>query len=178
MTATIELRLSSVAQLYHTLDPTPFREGDLDAVAEAYILDWARELPRDAPLRILLHLPPSEIAGPAAPGVPDAIRHHFAARAAGEARAMRDLFRTGRMVLTMGISVLAACHMAAFLVASLRGEGPLGGVLPESLVIIGWVAMWRPAQIFLYDWIPHLRQRRLFARLAAAPVVLRATGAG
>jgi hypothetical protein len=176
MTAPIALRLSSVAQLYHTLDPTPFREGDLDAVAEAYILDWARELPRDAPLSLLVHLPAAELATPAATGVPDAIRHHFAARAAGETRALRDLFRTGRAALVVGLLILAACLSGAFLAAGLREEGPLARLLPESLVILGWVALWRPAEIFLYDWIPLVRQRRLYARLAAAPVELRAAG--
>lgn len=30
----------------------------------------------------------------------------------------------------------------------------LGGLLQDGLVIIGWVALWRPAEIFLYDWWP------------------------
>lgn len=87
----IELRLASAAQLFHTLDPTPFREGDLDAEAEEYILAWARELPADAPIRILIHLP----AGAQAPDFQAAIRGFFAGRAEAETRALADLFRDG-----------------------------------------------------------------------------------
>lgn len=175
MTAPIELRLSSVAQLYHTLDPTPFREGDLDATAEAYIVDWASELPRDAPLTMLVHLPRTE-QGSAAAGIPDSIRAYFTARAQGERRALRQLFRFGRIALALGLAVLAACLGAAVLVARLPLHGPLERLLPESFVIIGWVALWRPAEVFLYDWIPHRRRMRLYERLAMAEVRVVADG--
>ena len=40
----IELRVNKIAQLFHTLDPFPFRERDLDKEAEEFIVGWAREL--------------------------------------------------------------------------------------------------------------------------------------
>jgi hypothetical protein len=43
-------------------------------------------------------------------------------------------------------------------------------VLQEGLVILGWVAMWRPLQIFLYDWWPVRHHAQLYQRLAAMPV--------
>ena len=43
-------------------------------------------------------------------------------------------------------------------------------VFREGLIICGWVAMWRPIQIFLYDWWPILGDRRLFDRLSRMPV--------
>jgi len=45
-------------------------------------------------------------------------------------------------------------------------------VIAESLVIMGWVAMWRPAEIWLYEWWPIRARRRLLQRLAAAPVTV------
>lgn len=41
----IEIRVDDLAQLFHTRDPFPFREKDLDQQAEEYIVGWARELP-------------------------------------------------------------------------------------------------------------------------------------
>ena len=46
----IELRVDKIAQPFHSLDPFPFRERDLDREAEEYIVSWARELPADQPL--------------------------------------------------------------------------------------------------------------------------------
>jgi hypothetical protein len=40
----------------------------------------------------------------------------------------------------------------------------------ESLLIGGWVAMWRPLEIFLYDWWPIRPERRLYERLSAMPI--------
>lgn len=164
----IELRLASVAQLFHTLDPTPFREGDLAAEAEAYILAWARDLAGDTPIRIVIHLP-GDAAGADLGG---AIRTFFGLRAEGETRALAELFRDGWAALLIGLAVLSACVLAAWQLARADGEGPLRSVLREGLVIFGWVAMWRPAQIFLYDWLPITRRRRLFRRLAAAEVTV------
>ena len=53
----IELRVDEIAQLFHTFDPFPFRERDLDREAEDFIVGWARELPADQPIRIVIHFP-------------------------------------------------------------------------------------------------------------------------
>jgi hypothetical protein len=62
----IELRVNEVAQLFHTLDPFPFRERDLDREAEDFIVGWARELPIDQPIRIVVHFPDSDLQTKAA----------------------------------------------------------------------------------------------------------------
>jgi len=54
-------------------------------------------------------------------------------------------------------------------------HGALGGILLEGLLIGGWVAMWRPLEIFLYDWWPIRAQARLFDRLADMPVTIQHT---
>ena len=39
-------------------------------------------------------------------------------------------------------------------------------------MISGWVALWRPAEIFLHEWWPILAEARLYDRLAVMPVTL------
>ena len=51
---TIEVRVEDISQLFHTLDPYPFRERDLDRDAEDFIVNWARDLPRSVSLRIVV----------------------------------------------------------------------------------------------------------------------------
>jgi hypothetical protein len=46
-------------------------------------------------------------------------------------------------------------------------------LVEESFLILGWVANWRPLEIFLYDWWPLARRRDLYRRLSAAPVELK-----
>jgi hypothetical protein len=38
------------------------------------------------------------------------------------------------------------------------------------LTIAGWVAMWRPMEIYLYDWWPLRRKSRLYQKLSQMPV--------
>ena len=73
----IELRIEDVSQLFHTLDPFPFRERDLDKEAEEFIVSWARELPRDRPLRIVVHLPEAQALLPEAREIGAAITSYF-----------------------------------------------------------------------------------------------------
>ena len=40
----------------------------------------------------------------------------------------------------------------------------------ESLLIGGWVAMWKPLEIFPYDWWPIVGDRRLYERLSRIKV--------
>jgi len=54
----IEIRLRELRQLFHHLDPAPFREKDLDPAAEEYIEDAVREIGTRQPARLVIHLPP------------------------------------------------------------------------------------------------------------------------
>ena len=47
----------------------------------------------------------------------------------------------------------------------------MGTLLGEGLVIIGWVATWRPVSIFLYEWRPMRQQMHIYDRLARLNVV-------
>jgi hypothetical protein len=46
----------------------------------------------------------------------------------------------------------------------------IAGILREGLLIGGWVAMWRPMEIFLYDWWPIRGEAVLADRLSVMPV--------
>jgi hypothetical protein len=54
---------------------------------------------------------------------------------------------------------------------------PFGSFLNEGLLIIGWVANWRPIEIFLYDWRPMRRQRDILAALGRMEIAFRPSAA-
>src|SRR6478735_6111179 len=103
----IELRVDGIAQLFHTLDPFPFRERDLDQEAEEFIVGWARELPTDQPIRIIVHFPESDTQ--AAQELPEAFHRYFFYRASVLQRDLTELFRIGRRSLGIGVMVLIVC---------------------------------------------------------------------
>lgn len=166
----IELRVDDVAQLFHTLDPFPFREKDLDREAEEYIVGWARELPAQHAITIVIDFPDTDAQRRTAGDLAAAFSRYFADRADAIQRDLNELFRVGRYSLAIGVGILIACLMAAHFVAGLLFEPPFRGLVEESLLILGWVANWRPLEIFLYDWWPLARRRDLYRRLSAAKV--------
>lgn len=165
----IEVRVTELSQLFNAIDPAPFRERDLDPKVEEFIVESAREAPRDVPLGLLVRLDRPAGLRDEADQLKVAVHRHFAQSAGGSRRRLRHLFREGRVSLVIGLAALAAFTGVAELIASGVGGG-VGAVLHESLLIGGWVAMWRPLEVFLYDWWPIRAEAKLFDRLAAMPV--------
>jgi len=166
----VEIRVDDIAQLFHTLDPFPFREKDLDREAEEYIVGWARELPADQPFRIIVHLPDDQSQADLARDLPEALSKYFNGRAAVLQGDLNELFRIGRRSLAVGVAILVACLLAAQLVSGYLADAPFRKMVEESLLILGWVANWRPLEIFLYDWWPIRRRRDLYRRLSTAAI--------
>ena len=169
----IEIRIESIAQLFHSLDPSPFHERDLDKDAEEFIVSWARELPAGRPFKVVVHLPEEQIALPEARAIGHAIRQFFTYRAQVIGLELKELFRVGRRSLAIGLTVLLVSVVASQAVAAKLEPRPLGKVIEESLLIFAWVANWRPIEIFLYEWWPIVRRRDLYRRLGDAEVELR-----
>jgi hypothetical protein len=166
----IEVHVAELRQLFNAIDPSPFRERDLDPNAEEFIVGWAKDAPKDLPLGLVVYLDRPAGLPEEAAILRDAIREYFGHRAEATRRRLRELLRLGRRSLLIGVTCLAASLLIGDFVARLLGERHVGEVVRESLLIGGWVAMWRPMEIFLYDWWPIRDEARLFDRLTAMPV--------
>ncbi|RFC48577.1 MAG: hypothetical protein DUW69_001150 [Verrucomicrobia bacterium] len=168
--ARIELRLRELAQLFNSMDPSPFVDRDLDQDAEEFIHGWAREHPADREFELVVHLemiPPADRAA----GAENAVQRYFASRGEVKRRELRELLRRGRLSLLVGVLFLSGCYLLGLLISYLSA-GHLAIVAKEGLAIVGWVAMWRPLQIFLYDWWPVREEQTMFLRLARMSVRL------
>jgi hypothetical protein len=166
----IEIQLGELKQLFNSMDPAPFHERDLDPKAETFIVEWARELRRDAPLALIVRLSRQAAAPEDAAGLQRAVDEYFARSAAASRARLRRLFRTGRWSLLIGVAFVAAAILIGDRVADLVGRAEYGRIVKESVAIGAWVALWRPIEIFLYDWWPIRGEIRLYDRLAAMAV--------
>ena len=52
----IELRIAALADLFNSMDPTPFHHRDLDRDAVEFLESWALEFPRNSHFRIVIHV--------------------------------------------------------------------------------------------------------------------------
>lgn len=82
---------------------------------------------------------------------------------------LKRALKRGRASLFIGLSFVTVCLIAADAIAQTDGSS-VSTIARESLTIIGWVAMWRPVEIFLYDWWPLVRRIHVYKNLRYARV--------
>jgi len=167
----IEISLNRLTQLFNSFDPSPFRERDLDREAEDYIVGSAEEASQQRPLALVIHLPADQMPTSGLPDLREAIHNYFAYRRDQESRRLRLLFRDGRLALVTGVAFLFCCMLLRELASSLSNDAA-SEIFGEGMLIIGWVAMWRPLEIFLYEWVPIRRRCRVLANLAQMQVIV------
>ena len=151
----VELRLRELRQLFNHLDPAPLHEKDLAPEAETYIEGAVREIGLRKRKKLVIHLPAAVAGSDGARALPEATRNYFEYRALQASLELRRLLGRGVASLGIGLAFLFACLWLRRSLAQSTGYG----VVAEGLLIIGWVALWRPVEIFLYDWWP-IRQRQ------------------
>ena len=165
----VSLRIHDITQLFNSMDPSPFIEKDLDDKAEAFIVGWAQEFPANAQIKLRVHLEQWPTEGDPKELIRQAVHNHFAHLAELNRLEFKALMKQGRTSLLIGLGCLAISLVLSRIIP--HGEaGTWAGILRESLTIAGWVAMWRPMQIYLYDWWPLRRRGRLYMKLSCMPV--------
>jgi hypothetical protein len=169
----IEVNLRDVNQLFNTMDPSPFHEKDLDDDAEKFIESWAREFPVKEPVSLVVHV--SELASgqDARVLIEKAIHNHFANRARLNKLEFRQLMAQGWRSLLIGLAFISACLFVAVKFFPIGRMDTMTAIIRESLTIGGWVALWRPLEIYLYDWWPLHKRGKILQKLAQMPVEVR-----
>src|SRR5579862_6863365 len=97
----IEVHLGELKQLFNAIDPSPFRDKDLDPKAEEFIVGWAKDLPRDATLALVVDLDREAGLPDEAAVLRDAIHEFFSQRSQANRQRLRELLRVGRTSLAM-----------------------------------------------------------------------------
>lgn len=171
----LEVTLDDIRQLFHSLDPAPFRQKDLDAAAEEYIVGAVREIRQHGwrgPVRLVFYLPSPAVGTAAARTLPAAIHNYFAYRSRQRGLTLRETLRRGFVSLVVGVLFLGLCLSLRQLVSTDGWEAG-GEILREGLLIVGWIALWRPVEIFLFDWWPIRNDQQLLGWIARQPVETR-----
>jgi len=167
----IEVKVQNLQQIFNSIDPSPFHERDLDPEAEEFIVSWAREHNLKKPFKLVVHLGQAPDRTETEHILKEAIHNYFNYRYDFNQRELKQLLRYGWTSLLIALAFLAACVTAAQTIS--RQLGRFEAIAQEGLTIIGWVAMWRPLDIYLYRWWPLYRLGKIYHRLSTMPVEIR-----
>jgi len=165
-TATVRLHVRSLAQLFNELDPSPFWDRDLDPAAAQFIEDEFREELSAHTWHLDVHaLEEAELAT----DLQAAVEHYYV-RLAGSARLrLRENLRVTQIALLGGTAIFLACMTLRQLLSGISASR----FINEGLIVLAWLALWRPTEALVYGWVPLYRQRRLYQRLAGIRVTVR-----
>ena len=120
--ASIEIRVERITQLFDTLDPFPVPQRDLANNIEDYVVGWARELAAQQSIKIVVHLPSAEATDQTTKQLGDAFSAFFRERAERSRLNLKELFRVGRWSLLIGLTVLAVCLALGQFIGRLFGR--------------------------------------------------------
>jgi hypothetical protein len=166
--AVLDVRLTNVERIFDNRDPAPFRERALDPDFVDYLIEGAHDRAAAGRIRIVVWL-----AQPCAPGeIEQAVQTHFEQALERTQRKRREQLRTAWIALAVAAIAVVVLMGLGELVAK-NVVGTLGSGLREALVISGWVLMWRPIDVLIYDSIPWRRERRILRALREARIDVR-----
>jgi hypothetical protein len=169
----IEIKLNTPEQILNSFDPSPFHSRDLDDRAADYIIESAEEADSGGPLLLVIELPAEQATRDLSMDLPVALHNSFRFRARQARLQLREQFRLGRLSLAIGLGVLGLCTLVIHLLELSVAQSTFAQMAEQGLFILGWVALWRPLEIFLYDWWPLARRIRILKRLSSATVEIR-----
>lgn len=101
-----------------------------------------------------------------------AVRAYCAARGEDLALRQASVWREGMQTLWLAAAFIVVCVTLATLArAWLDGPGLMRTLARDGLVIAGWVALWRPIDMLLFETWLLRRERRVLEAVAEMPVV-------
>lgn len=163
----IQVRVATVRDIFNPMDPTPLEERSLNPEVADWIEEWAEDLEKDKPITVEIYVADGQYAG-REQAIVNGLHNHFEYREWQEGRELRKLLRQGRFSLLIGVFAFAGFNAAARLIGT--SGNPIIEVIHEGLAVLGWISMWKPLEILLFDWWPIRREQRACRRLAEAEV--------
>lgn len=164
----MRIKVRQLSQLFNSWDPSPFWDRDLDGEAAKFIEEEFRDRLSADSWRLLVQVRGGSTS---AEDLQTALKSHYLRQANSARLALREHLWVGQLALVGGVAIfLVSMAMRVLLRNSWQGISPW---VEEGLVILAWLALWRPAEALLYGWVPYYRKRLRYQRLARIQVAVR-----
>lgn len=166
--AVVNIHVRDLSQLFNSLDPSPFWDRDLDREAAEFIEEeFSDKLSADT-WNLCVH---AHGDGTSLADLQTAIENYYGRMATSAHRTLREHLWSSQWTLVGGVVVFLLSMGLRTLLGEILGRLPQ--ILDEGLIILAWLALWRPAEMLLYGWVPLRRRQRLYERLTEIRVFVR-----
>ncbi len=168
----IEVRVRSPQQLFDVRDPAPFRERDLDDDFVEYVTSSVGEFSLSSPLKVIIYVEEDESQTLPRDSIREAVRSYFSYQIDLQRSILKNFMKRAQIFLIIGLAILFSCISIAQGLKLPEHPGLLG-ILREGIVIFGWVSIWKPIELILFDWYPLLDKLRLYKKISTIEIDIR-----
>ncbi len=158
------IRLGSINDLFWPFDARPVADRTLSEDARWHLLDEWDRLRDVKPSSLTVYAPASERPDTDESAVRAAI-HRSLDKAAGPLRRVDPLSRQEMVAIRIGILFLFLSIVVSTAIDRASSDVIMEGI-SQGILVVGWVALWRPAERFIVEVVPHFFNRRRIGEFA------------
>lgn len=166
-TVQIHIRVAKPGALFKS---PPVRVDELEMLdkdIENRIIEKA-QVGKKADVQIFLEFTDDEKADTR--DIADRLHRHFRYREEKAKEKLRKTLNLGWRSLLIAFLFLTLIYTVVKRWAPRLTESGVTISIRELFIILGWVALWRPAELLLYEWAPLRRQVILYSRLSVSRI--------
>lgn len=169
----IKIYLDEISHLFNSPEFDPFSDRPIFSSGLESAINEIKMARRKSRHRLVLFLPGEKINSDMEATMRKAMDNYCTHKLEESRREQMLLRWEGFEALQTGLIFMAIC---LFLSLSIREVQEIPAYLRtfigEGLSIVGWVSMWKPIDIFLYQWWPHWQSRFVFEKLKQAELLI------
>jgi hypothetical protein len=158
------IRLDCVEALFARFDARPIAERSLDGEARLHLLDQWEHVREARPATLTVYAPATERLATDEQAVGVAVRADLRTHTR-RLHYATPLVRRERIGVWAGVLIFLLTIAASTLLDRVSSDVLIVGI-SQGIVVIGWVALWDPAQRVAGDIIPHHFARKRYAEFA------------
>lgn len=123
-------------------------------------------------MKIVIYIEEKESSDLPRDSIREAIHSYLTYRIDLQRSDLKSYVKRAQLFLLIGLCVLVICISIAQSLKIPNPPGPIG-ILREGIVIFGWVSIWKPIELILFDWYPLYEKLRFYKKLRDTEIDIR-----
>ncbi|HTE32685.1 MAG TPA: hypothetical protein VK666_20030 [Chryseolinea sp.] len=161
--------MHTINDYFNSHDPAPIYKRQLSHQLQEYIRETSVAAKRYS-LIFYKFKCVSEIDKQYAQPLIYSIRRHYALKMASRIKEF-DRFKIRSWIL-LAVSIVVVLITQGFIPMLIDENNRVLAALHNSLDIFSWVLLWRPIDVLLFSWNPHLKEICLLRKLATSELII------
>lgn len=165
----LSVNKQTLNEYFNAHDPSPIYKRQLSHQLEQYIVNSVSKAKRYSAIFYKLKCA-DEIDRHYTEPLMYAIRRHYEDMKARRVKEFKK-FKVRSWIL-LGISMVIVALIQVLIPLGLDEDNKVHAMFFSSLEIFSWVLLWRPIDVLLFSWNPHLKDICLLDKLATSEVII------